>query len=351
MADIIVAPEKLRAYEEAVFQHYGFSEDGAKKTANSLLEADLRGVSSHGAIRIPVYVSRIEHGVVETDGEPDLVVDTPAVAILDGHNTFGQITATKAMHLAMDKAEKCGIGCAGVRHSHHYGTAAYYAQMALERDMIGFSTTNTNPLMPVLGGKKRMIGNNPVSYAIPAGSHLPIVLDMACSLVAHGKISLALKRGEEIPLGWATDVDGNPTTDPAKAFKGFLSAMGGPKGLGLAMVMDLLSGPLVGSACGEGVSGLTGIFDRYQNCGHFFIAIDVKQFTDIDEFKKQVDDYIDYVKSSPTNDTVSGVYMPGEIEYGVRAKRLVEGVPLPETTIQELRELAEKIGLAKELWI
>lgn len=313
--------------------------------ADSLLEADLRGVSSHGAIRIPVYTSRIQHRVVELDKPVDVCLDTGAIAVIDGHNTLGQISATKAMYLAIEKARQFGIGCVGVRNSHHYGTAAYYAQMAAAKDMIGFATTNTNPLMPPLGGMRRTIGNNPLSYAIPAKDHFPMVLDMACSTVAQGKITLAVKKGISIPEGWATDADGRPTTDPQKAIKGFLSPVGGPKGFGLAMIMDILSGPLTGAACGNEVSALTGVFDRFQNCGHLFIVIDISKFCNVDDFKKKVDKYIDYVKSCPTNDSVSGVYMPGEIEYNLRIKRMKDGIPLPGAVVEDLKILSKELGV------
>ena len=345
MPDITIPVESLRAFEEKLFAVQGFSVEGSKMVADSLIEADLRGVSSHGAIRIPVYTSRIQHHVVELDRDLDVCLDTNAIAVIDGHNTLGQISATKAMKLAIEKARQFGIGCVGVRNSHHYGTAAYYAQMAAAEDMIGFSTTNTNPLMPPMGGLRRTVGNNPLSFAIPAKEHFPIVLDMACSTVAHGKITLAAKKGVAIPEGWATDVDGNPTTDPQKAIKGFLSPVGGPKGFGLAMVLDILSGPLVGAACGAGVSGLTGIFDRYQDCGHLFIVIDISKFCDIDDFKKKVDDYIDYVKSCPINSSVECIYMPGEIEYNLKAQRLSKGIPLPEAVVEDLKATSEQLGI------
>lgn len=346
--DVIVRADKLRAYERELFMKYGFSAEGAAMAADSLVDADLRGVSSHGAIRLPVYCARIERKVVLPDGPLDVVVDFGAVAVVDGHNTLGQISGAKAMRLAIDKAGQFGVAAVGVRNSHHYGTAAYFAEMAADRDMVGFSTTNTNPLMPPVGGLARKVGNNPLSVAVPAGRHRPMLLDMACSTVAQGKLQLAAKKGVPIPLGWATDSEGNPTTDPQKAMAGFLCSVGGPKGFGLAMVLDLLSGPLVGANCGAGVSMLTGVFDRYQNCGHLFIVLDVAKFCDVAAFKGKVDDYIDYVKDCPVNSSVDGVYMPGEMEYGLRDRRLEEGIPLPEKIVGDMKLLAEKAGIDAE---
>jgi ureidoglycolate dehydrogenase (NAD+) len=348
-SEYIVQAEVLRKTEWQIFRKMGFSEEGAAMIADSLLEADLRGVSSHGAIRIPVYCDRLEHKVVFPDQPMDVAVDYGAVAVIDGHDTFGQISGTRAMRLAIEKASRYGVGCVGVRHSHHYGTAAYFAQMALEADMIGFSTTNTNPLMPPPGGKKKIVGNNPISYAVPAGRHLPIVLDMACSTVAHGKLQVAAKKGIEIPFGWATDADGHPTTDAAEAMKGFLCPVGGHKGFGLAEIMELLCGPLVGSGFGEEVTGLTGCYERPQNCGHFFAALDVSKFGDRDAFKQRVNRYIDFVKSCPVNEEVSGVYMPGEIEYQTREKRLAEGIPLPAGIAEDLVRLTDSLGIPFDL--
>ena len=213
----IVPVETLRRIEIEIFEKQGFSHERASIIADSLLDADLRGVSSHGAIRSPVYVARIQQKVVFPDRPVEVVEDREAVAVLDGHDTFGQVCGTYAMQMAMNKAERYGVGCVGVRNSHHYGAVAYYTQMATRRNMIGFSTTNATPLMPPPGGAAKMVGNNPLSIAVPAGVYPPVVLDMSCSEVAHGKIQIAAKKNIEIPLGWATDSNGNPTTDAQKA--------------------------------------------------------------------------------------------------------------------------------------
>lgn len=344
-SEYLVQTEDLLRWETEIFRKQGFSEEGAAIVADSLLEADLRGVSSHGAIRIPVYCDRLAHKVVFPDGPMDLAVDYGASAVIDGHDTFGQISGTRAMKLAMKKAESFGIGCVGVRNSHHYGTAAYYAQMALEKDMIGISITNTTPLLPPLGGLEKMVGNNPIACAVPAGKHWPIVLDMACSTVAHGKLQMAAKKGEEIPLGWATDETGKPTTDAEKAMKGFLYPVGGHKGFGLAVIADILCGPLMGGGFGREITGLSGCYEKPQNCGHFFLALDISKFGPVAEFKNRVDRYIEDLKVCPVNGEVSDIYMPGEKEYRMKEKRLREGIPLPTGIIDDLRKLAAECGL------
>jgi ureidoglycolate dehydrogenase (NAD+) len=348
----IVPAAGLQALEEDIFRKLGFTEEGSRLAAKSLVEADLRGVSSHGALRIPTYAARVQHGVVTTDGPLELIADHGATAVIDGRHTLGQIPGTRAMELAIAKAEEYGVGCVGVCHSHHYGTAAYYAQMAAAKGMVGMSMTNTAPLMPPLGGLKKVVGTNPISIAVPSRRHFDVVLDMATSTVAHGKLQIAAKEGKPIPLGWATDAQGNPTTDAKAAIDGgFLSPVGGPKGFGLAVIIDLLCGPLVGSACGDKLMPAARFFSAPQNCGNLFLAIRISAFRDLDTFLEEVDAYIDFIKSCPTNDTVDGVYMPGELEALRREQRLCSGIPLPEAVVRDLCELAESLGLEPKSYL
>lgn len=342
--DRIISDQKLIAFEKELFTKLGFTPEGSEIAARCLTDADLRGVASHGALRLPIYTKRIKAGVVLPDAPVDVAVDFGAIAVIDGHNTLGQISSVRAMNIALEKARQFGIAAVGVRHSHHYGTAAYYAQMAAEAGMIGISTTNTNPLMPPVGGLARKVGNNPLSIAVPAGEQGVLNFDMACSTVAQGKLQVAAKKGQEIPLGWATDKDGNPTTDAAKAIAGFLSPVGGHKGFGLAMMLDLLSGPLVGSECGPGVTMLTGVYDRFQNCGHLFIVINLEKFCEPGAFRKKVDQYVEYIRDCPV---IPGqkVFMPGEIEQTCKQTRLRDGIPFPELVVADIEELALSEGM------
>lgn len=340
-----VSADVLRKIEIDLFRKMGFTPEGAAIVADSLVEADLRGVNSHGVIRVPVYIARLQHNVVFPDGAAEVVKDFGAVAVIDGHDTFGQVCGTKAMKLAIEKAKQYGIGCVGVINSHHYGAVAYYTEMAARENMVGFSTTNATPLMTPPGGAAKMVGNNPISIAFPAGNKPAVILDMACSAVAHGKIQLAAKNGQDIPLGWATDPEGNPTTDAGKAMTGFLCPVGGHKGFGLAVIMDLLTGPLLNGHCGGEITGLTGCYERPQGCGHFFAAIDVTKFSTIEQYTQNMQDYIAYIKSCPTVSSDTTVYMPGEIEYNLKQQRLREGIPLPASVVDDLIKTCQELGV------
>lgn len=341
----IVSAEVLRKIETELFSKMGFTPEGAAVVADSLVESDLRGVNSHGVIRVPVYIARLQHKVVFPDGAAEIIKDFGAIAVMDGHDTFGQVCGAKAMKLAIEKAKQYGIGCVGVINSHHYGAAAYYTEMAARENMVGFSTTNATPLMTPPGGAAKMVGNNPISIAFPAGDRPPVILDMACSAVAHGKIQLAYKKGQSIPLGWATDAEGSPTTDSEKAMTGFLCPVGGHKGFGLAVIMDLLTGPLLNGHCGGEITGLTGCYERPQGCGHFFAAIDVSKFTALDQYAQNMKEYISYIKSCPTVSDDAAVYMPGEIEHNLKRQRLREGIPLPRSVVEDLVKTCRKLGV------
>lgn len=255
------------------------------------------------------------------------------------------MTSYKAMEVAIDKASQYGIAAVGVRHSHHNGAAAYYAQMALEHDMIGFSCTNSPPLMSAPGGADRVVGNNPFAIAIPAGRELPLVLDMACSLAAQGKIMLAMKRGEPIPHGWATDNKGIPTTDAAEGLKGFLLPAGGYKGYCMAIIVDALAGVLTGAAFGKGVTSIYGDLVNKQNSGHFFMTVRIGNFMEPDLFKELIDRYIAEIKSTPLTAGTGEVFMPGEKEYRTKARRQVEGIGMADAVVGDLLKTAANVGV------
>ncbi len=233
---MLIKSDNLQNLMYEVLKKCGLTEQDAEIAAKVLIQADLRGVDTHGAIRLPIYVKRLQLGLVNPRPVIKIVRETATTAIIDGDFGLGHVTSYKAMEIAIDKASRHGIAAVGVRHSHHNGAAAYYAQMALEHDMIGFSCTNSPPLMPAPGGADKVVGNNPFAIAVPAGKELPLVLDMACSLAAQGKVMLAMKRGESIPHGWATDNKGVPTTDAAEGLKGFLLPAGGYKGYCMAII-------------------------------------------------------------------------------------------------------------------
>ena len=247
---------RLAAFCTAVLERVDVPREHAETVARSLLAANLRGVDTHGMTRLPIYVERLRAGLINGRVSGTVVAEGPTTAVFDGENGLGQVVGTKGMQLAIAKAESAGVGFVTVRNSNHYGTAAYYAMMALAHDMIGVSITNSPPLMAPWGGRKGFLGTNPLSIAVPAGEERPFVFDMATSVVARGAVILAAKRGDAIPPTWAMNKDGEPTTDAKAALEGAVLPLGGHKGFGLAMAIDILAGVLAGGPFGPPTAGL-----------------------------------------------------------------------------------------------
>jgi LDH2 family malate/lactate/ureidoglycolate dehydrogenase len=327
-----------------VLQAVGVPEPDALLVADSLVTADAWGHASHGMLRLGWYVARLRSGAMHPVTEPVTVVDGGAVAVLDGRDGVGQVVVDTAGAEAVRRAGEHGAGVVAVRNGNHFGTAAYWTRRIAARGCIGVLTTNGSPAMAPWGGREKTVGANPWSIAAPGGSHGTVVLDIANTAVARGKIYAALQRGEEIPPGWAADADGAPTTDPLAAIDGLLAPMAGHKGYGIAFMMDVLSGVLTGSSYATGVTGPY-VPDRRSGCGHLVIALHVDAFLDRAEFDRRIDDLIDLTKAVPLAPGADGVFHPGEIED--RAAR-GDGVLLPERTIADLRELAAGCGVPFE---
>ncbi|MCI7302550.1 MAG: Ldh family oxidoreductase [Clostridiales Family XIII bacterium] len=325
-----------------LFQAAGTTRENAQMVADVLIRADLRGIKSHGVSRIPIYIKRMEMGLVNSRAEIRILHETPVSAVIDGGYGLGQITATKAMKLAIEKAKTCGVGMVCMNKSHHYGIAAFYSQMAAEENMIGFSCANTTALMAAPGGASKAIGNSPFSFAFPAKEEMPVIFDAACSAVAQGKIIVANINGQKIPDNWALDCEGNPTTDPAEALKGFLLPMAGPKGYGIAVVMEILSGVLSGSDTGIHLGSIYNDLENPQDCGNFFMAIDLKAFGDPEAFKERMDGYIQDMKNGKKAKNTKEIFMPGEIELKKEIQAKKDGIEIEDDTFAPLVELAKK---------
>lgn len=340
-----IAPTVLSRWVSGIFQAVGMSEADANLTADTLVVADARGVYSHGCVRVPLYVTRIERGSVDTKARPALVREQGATALVDGHNAAGQVVGAFAMEKAMALAEKSGISFVTARGSNHYGASAYYAMMALQRDMIGISTSvGGGNLMPVFGGAERKVGNNPFSVAIPAGQRDAVVLDMAQSVVAKGKIILASKTHAPIPAEWALDAQGVPTTDPAAALAGFLRTVGDYKGSGLAIVIGMLSSMLAGGALGP---TLRDVYEDFEplNKGHSFMALRLDFLVDPQEFRRNMDAQIDFIKRSKTAPGFDEVFLPGEPEARNYRRQMESGIDMPAEVLNELAALGERYGV------
>jgi LDH2 family malate/lactate/ureidoglycolate dehydrogenase len=336
--------QTLEAFCAEVLTKAGLDVNGAAIVAESLLSAELRGIKSHGVVRLETYIQRVEAGVMEIKAPVTTVMDEQAVALLNANNTLGQIAGHKAMSLAIDKAKHYGAGVVAVKNSNHFGIAAYYAMMALKEDMVGCVFTNSSPAMAVYGTIKPLIGTNPIAIAVPAGEQCPIVLDMSTSVVARGKIRYAALTGQSIPLGWARDSDGKPTQDAKLALKGSLEPVGGVKGSALSLIIDMICGVLTDTVLTGGVRNIIDISGP-SSTGHFFSALNVSRFIDIDRFKDHMDQVIGHIKALPAADG-GQIFMPGEIEFNCSKKRMAEGIPLEEEVVLSLNNVAARYGAA-----
>ena len=309
--------------------------------------ANQRGVPTHGVGRLPLYIKKIRAGNLNPKDEIETVTDSGAVAILDAHGCLGQVAAKRAIDLAIEKAACYGIAAVGVQNSNNFGMAGYFGDYAAKKGMAALIFANASPAIAPTGGKEKLLGTNPLCFAFPGGSkHWPVVLDMATSVVARGKIRLAAKNEEKIPLDWALDENGQPTDDPKEALKGSLLPFGGYKGYGLSLFVDIFAGLLTGSAFAGGVEQLSKM-DSFSNNGHLFIVMDSKRFMSEAELDERVDYLVQRVKACGEPDTVR---LPGESGYAKMTTH-IETVELPETQISEINHLAEEFGLAERLKI
>ena len=340
-----VHAEKLLALVTAVFEQCRMREHDARLLADSLVDADLRGVHSHGVLRVPEYVKKLTIGGVDPTGEPKVVRDSGACLVVDGHNSMGQIGAHYAMARVIARAAETGIAAAAIRGSNHCGAMAYFAVQALEHDMIGLATTNALPTMAPWGGAERLLGINPIGIAIPAGEEYPIVYDAAFSGSSHGKIRVYHQKGLALPEGWALDRQGRPTTDPAVAIDGLLAPIGGFKGTGLAMIMGILSSMLSGAAYGTELGNMED-GPKPGEDGHFVAVINIRTFEDVNRFKARVDKAIQQIHACRLADGVDRIYAPGELEFLRRETYRREGIPLNAVTLANLRQAAQELGVS-----
>lgn len=342
-----VGHEPLRDLVADVFVAAGTSREHAEEMADHLVEADLRGVASHGVTRTAVYVSRLRRGLDRARPSITEVTATPVSALIDGDNGPGIVVAGAAMRTAIAKATAVGVGVVGVRGSNHCGMLAAYTRAAAERGLIGFAATHAPPNMAPWGGRQPFFGTNPLSCAVPTPPGRPeVVLDMATSHVARGKIMLADKAGTAIPTGWALDADGVPTQDTAAALAGSMLPLGGAKGSGLAMLVEILCGPLTGAAPGPRMAQLDG--GAVQDAGHFFLALRPDLFGPADAFADRMADLADEmaaVAPAPGHDRVR---LPGEPEIESTERRREHGIPLAAAVRRELAGVAAELGITRE---
>lgn len=346
---ILIDAATAQNFTQKILEGNGVPAANAVIVARCLIYADLRGVDSHGINRIPSYMARIRQGVLNAATSPTLKSITPVVAQVDGHNAFGFLSAHVGMAAAIDMAKTFGIGMVSIKHSNHFGASAWIVQQALDAGMMSLVFTNSSPALPVWGGKSKLMGVSPIACGAPGGKEKPFILDMAPSVAARGKVYKAKRRGEKIPLGWALDKEGRPTEDPEAALDGgVMLPMGGPKGSALAIMMDVFSGVLSGSAFAGHV---VNPYDpsKPADVGHFLVAIKPDLFMSLDEFKERMDYLYRRVVESDKMEGVDRIYMPGEIEQVNAEERSKTGIPYVKAEIEALEEEAARVGVHDRL--
>jgi L-2-hydroxycarboxylate dehydrogenase (NAD+) len=342
-----VSAASLEAFIARVLRACGFPDTDAAKVAGLMTAADVRGSDGHGVFRLPMYVKRIRSGGINLRPDIRIVKERKAQALLDGDNAMGHLVMARAAEIAIEKARETGIAWVGARSSNHAGPAALYAQMPLAHDMIGlYAAVGNGNHVPPWGGIDLLLSTNPIAIAIPGAKRPPIVLDMATTTAAYGKVKMAQQRGEQMPAGWMVDRQGKPLTDPNRAHEGFLMPIGGPKGYGLALMLGLLAGTLNGAAMGKEVVDFTTDHVTPTNTGQFIAALDISAFADVAGFKADVDEIYSQMKGSATMGGFSEVRVPGESAWSIAEERRVNGIPMPAELVKALDTLAKEVGVA-----
>src|ERR671918_735025 len=351
----------LKNFSAEVFMRFGVPETDARQAADVLAKSDLRGIDSHGVARLHTYFDMLTLGRINPKPNIKIVRQKASVAAVDGDNGLGLVVGPKANQIALEKAEQYGSGWVSVCNTNHFGIAGYYPLKALERDLIGWAMTNSTKLVAPLWGAERMLGTNPIAIAFPGYKEPPIVIDMATSAVAYGKIEIALRKKEPVPKGWIVDKDGRETTDPKDMIDGGAQLplgsdreMGGHKGYGLASMVDILCCVLSGANWGpfappfalrqEIPSRSVG-----KGIGHFFGAMRIDGFIDPDEFKSQVDEWVRVFRATKPAPGTGGPLIPGDPEREAETIRRRDGIPLIAPVVADLRDISRQTGIAFKL--
>lgn len=325
---------------------YSVPQADAALLAEVLVDADLHGRSTHGVSRLPVYLARIDKGLVDPQAELVLERTRAGVLLANAAGGIGQVQAGKTLDALLDMARENGTAAAVVRGSQHCGSLAWYCNRAAARGMILFATTNCEPSMAPTGGAEPMFGTNPIAASFPTGLGWPVAIDLATSVAARGNIIAANRRGEPIPEGWALDADGRPTTDAGAALLGTVLTMAGHKGYALALMVELFSGVLSGASVSADIASMYAGPERPQDVGHFFHAMDIAAFMELTEFISRIDSLIERIKSGRRRDGVADILIPGERAARTAASNREHGVPVDPGVVATLRAMAKDRGVA-----
>ena len=355
-----IGHEELKSFVRAVFEGMKVPPDDAEICSDVIIEADLRGIESHGVNRLkPIYYDRVKAGIQFPRTCIDVLRESPGTAVLDAHHGMGMVASHMAMSIAMEKAKEVGTGMVVVRNSTHYGIAGYYATMATAQNMIGMTGTNARPSIAPTFGVDNMLGTNPLVFGLPTDEAFPFVLDCATSVSQRGKIEVYARHGKELPPGWVIDREGNTQRDPEKVLSMLVQGSaaltplggigedgGGYKGYGYATVVEVLSSALQGGAFLKALSGFQDGKRVPYSLGHFFMAIDISHFDDPETIKKQTGDILRELRGSEKMPGQERIFTAGEKEHDLRLDREKNGIPVPDAVLMELRSMAEALGLS-----
>ncbi|HWO76171.1 MAG TPA: Ldh family oxidoreductase [Bacillus sp. (in: firmicutes)] len=336
----------LRQFCEELLTRIGMAEENAKVVADSLIQANLEGIDSHGISRLPIYVKRFMDKRITLNPSIQMTKMTPSILIVDGDHGLGHIVSYYAIKEAIGMSKENGMTAIAIKNSNHFGTASYFCQLACEQNLACIALTNSPPGIAPWGGKEAFFGTNPIAFGFPTGTDQPVIIDLSTSIVARGKIILAAKQGNRIPDDWAIDDEGKPTNDPEAALRGSLLPIGGAKGSALALAVEILTGVLTGSAFGPHVKN---IYDdretEYAKVGHFFILMDIEKFMELNMFFASIQNLLDEMKSVSKAEGTKEIRYPGERRKKDSEKKRKEGILLSSSVEMELLEIGSKYNV------
>jgi LDH2 family malate/lactate/ureidoglycolate dehydrogenase len=341
-----ISAAALKAFIARAFVAAGLPDDDADTLGELITEADLRGSDTHGVFRMPAYCRRIKAGGVNVRPDIRVVSERASAALIDGDNGMGHLVMKRAAEIAIAKAKETGVGWVGARMSNHAGPAALYTMMPLAHDMIGlYFAVGSNNHLPPWGGSESLLGTNPIAVAVPGLEEPPVVMDMAPTVSAYGKVRLKASRGEPMPVGWMIDKEGKPLTDPKRADEGHLLPIGDYKGYALSLIIGLLAGALNRAAIGRDIFDFNKELGRATNTGQSVVALSIEAFVPAAEFKRSVDAMVRTLRASPRLPGVERIWLPGEQSHEKRLERMKNGIPLPPSLRKSLDELARELGI------
>lgn len=346
MSNHITSFNDLQAFIESALSSQGLPTKDAHQVATLMAEADMQGSDGHGVIRLPQYIKRIRAGGINKNPKIRVVHERAAMAVVDGDNGMGHLVVSHAVDLAIEKAREAGVAWVSTRYSNHAGPASLYARKPLQHDMLGlyFAVGNANHLPP-WGGMDMLLSTNPIAAGIPTEEEPPVVLDMATTVAAYGKVKAKAKRGEMMPEGWMIDRQGKPLLDPNKSNEGFLLPIGGHKGYGLALMVGILAGTLGGAAMGRNVIDFNADHVTVTNTGQAILVIDLSAFGDPHVFKQSIDHLVRDIRNSERLPNVERIWLPGEQSHAKRQNYQVSGIPIASGLVTELTSLAHELGI------